>query len=66
MVEGTEDRGNLKGIHAKVPLSEMFGYTTEIRSMTAGRGTMTMEFDHYAIVPDNVAQDIIKTRTGGE
>ncbi len=63
LVESTETRGGLKAIHAKVPLSEMFGYTTSLRSMTSGRGTMTMEFDHYAVVPENVAQEIISKRS---
>lgn len=63
LVEGTEQRGLNTAINAKVPLSEMFGYTTELRSMTSGRGGMTMEFDHYAVVPENVATDIIKTRS---
>lgn len=63
LVEGTDDRGLNTAINAKVPLSEMFGYTTELRSMTSGRGNMTMEFDHYAVVPDNVAQEIISART---
>jgi elongation factor G len=63
LIEGQEDRGMTTAIQAKVPLSEMFGYTTDLRSMTSGRGQMTMEFDHYAIVPDNVAQDIIKARS---
>ncbi len=61
-IEGMEDRGMNKAINAKVPLSEMFGYTTTLRSMTEGRGSMTMEFDHYEIVPSNVAQDIIAAR----
>ncbi|MCI0597563.1 elongation factor G [Candidatus Parcubacteria bacterium] len=61
-IEGMEDRGMNKAIHAKVPLSEMFGYTTTLRSMTEGRGSMTMEFDHYEVVPNNVAQDIIASR----
>jgi elongation factor G len=63
LVEGSEQRGMMTAVKAKVPLSEMFGYTTELRSMTSGRGTMTMEFDHYATVPENVAQDIIKARS---
>ena len=50
-------------IKAKVPLSEMFGYTTELRSMTSGRGQMTMEFDEYAVVPQNVADEIISKRS---
>ncbi|MEK9160952.1 MAG: elongation factor G [Patescibacteria group bacterium] len=61
-IESMEDRGMNKAIHAKVPLSEMFGYTTSLRSMTEGRGSMTMEFDHYEVVPQNVANDIIASR----
>ena len=61
-IEGMEERGMNKAIHAKVPLSEMFGYTTTLRSMTEGRGSMTMEFDHYEVVPSNVAADIIASR----
>jgi elongation factor G len=58
-VEGMEDRGNgLTTVHAKVPLSELFGYTTIIRSMTQGRAAATIEPDHYDIVPANVAEDI--------
>ncbi len=65
-IEAMEDRGELKVVRAKVPLSEMFGYVTSLRSMTEGRGSSTMEFDHYAIVPQNVAQTIIEARTGGK
>ena len=65
-IEAMEDRGELKVVRAKVPLSEMFGYITSLRSMTEGRGSSTMEFDHYAIVPTNVAQGIIEARTGGK
>ena len=61
-IEGMEERGMNKVVHAKVPLSEMFGYTTTLRSMTEGRGSMTMEFDHYEVVPQNVANDIIASR----
>jgi elongation factor G len=61
-VESIEDRGMLKAIDAKVPLSEMFGYTTALRSMTEGRGVATMEFDHFAVVPQNVALTIISAR----
>ncbi len=61
-IDGMEDRGMNKAIKAKVPLSEMFGYTTTLRSMTEGRGSMTMEFDRYDVVPANVAQDIIASR----
>ena len=61
-IEGMEDRGMNKAIHAMVPLSEMFGYTTTLRSMTEGRGSMTMEFSKYEVVPQNVAQDSIASR----
>ncbi|MCX6701932.1 MAG: elongation factor G [Candidatus Zambryskibacteria bacterium] len=61
-IEGMEERGMLRVIHAKVPLSEMFGYTTDIRSMTQGRGSAMMEFDHYEVVPPNVALTIIESR----
>jgi len=59
-IENLGDRPGLKVIDAKVPLSEMFGYATEIRSMSQGRGSFTMEFDHYEPTPSNVAQLIIE------
>ena len=62
LIESMEDRGMNKVINAQVPLSEMFGYTTSLRSMTEGRASSTMEFDHYAVVPPNVAQTIIESR----
>lgn len=62
LVEGMDDRDMVKVVRAKVPLSEMFGYTTTLRSMTEGRASMTMEFDHYAVVPPNIAMDIKKER----
>jgi elongation factor G len=61
-IEETKERGQLKVIDAKVPLAEMFGYATSLRSFTEGRGTFTMEFSHYDTVPDNVAQEIIEGR----
>ncbi len=61
-IEGMEDRGMLKVIRAMVPLSEMFGYTTQLRSMSEGRGSSTMEFDHYDIVPKNVEAEIAAAR----
>ncbi len=61
-IEGMEERGELKVIKAKVPLAEMFGYVTTLRSMSEGRASSTMEFDHYDIVPQNVAQTIIEKR----
>lgn len=51
---------NLKIIDSKIPLSEMFGYATSLRSLTEGRGTFNMEFDHYEVVPNNIAQQIIE------
>ncbi|HSH31599.1 MAG TPA: elongation factor G [Candidatus Saccharimonadales bacterium] len=62
-IERMEDRGQAKVVDAKVPLAEMFGYTTTLRSMTQGRGSNSMEFDHYAEVPRNVADEIIGKRT---
>jgi elongation factor G len=59
-IESMSDRMNLKVIDAMIPLSEMFGYATKLRSMTQGRGTSTMEFDHYAEVSANVAQQIVE------
>ncbi|MDD3399606.1 MAG: elongation factor G, partial [Candidatus Pacebacteria bacterium] len=59
-IEETSDRLNMKVIDAKVPLSEMFGYATSLRSMTEGRGTFVMEFDNYEEVPANVAQEIVE------
>ena len=61
-IDAMEERGMNKVVNARVPLSEMFGYTTTLRSMTEGRGSMTMEFDHYEVVPGNVAQEIIASR----
>jgi elongation factor G len=61
-IEGSEPKGQVLAIHAKVPLSEMFGYTTQLRSMTSGQGSAMMEFDHYEVVPGNVAQEIIEKR----
>ncbi len=62
-IEGMEDRGMLKVIRATVPLSEMFGFTTQLRSMTEGRGSANMEFSHYAIVPSNVEKEIVEARS---
>ncbi len=57
-IETMNDRANVKVIDVKVPLAEMFGYATKLRSMTQGRGSFTMEFDHYEEVPSNIAQQI--------
>ncbi len=61
-IEGMEDRGLNKVIRAMVPLSEMFGYTTQLRSMTEGRGSNTMEFAKYEAVPPNVEKTIVDAR----
>jgi elongation factor G len=58
-IENTGDKGMNKTIQATVPLSEMFGYVTALRSMSQGRGTSTMEFSHYAVVPDKTAKAIL-------
>ncbi len=63
-VSGMGDRSGNKIIDAFVPLSEMFGYSTDLRSMTQGRATYAMEFDHYDEVPQNVAKEIIAKRNG--
>ena len=55
----TTNRGMAKVIHAHVPLAEMFGYATDLRSMTQGRAAYSMEFDHYEKAPNNVAEKII-------
>ncbi len=60
LIEETKDRINLKVIDVKVPLAEMFGYATGLRSLTQGRGTFTMEFDHYEKVPENITKEIIE------
>ena len=59
MVQGMEDSAAGKVINAEVPLAEMFGYSTDLRSATQGRATYTMEFDKYAVVPNNIADGII-------
>jgi elongation factor G len=62
LVRGMGDRAGSKIVDAFVPLSEMFGYSTDLRSMSQGRATYAMEFDHYAEVPQNVAKEIIAKR----
>ncbi len=62
MIQGTEDVHGRTLIRANVPLANLFGYVTTLRSMTQGRGSPSMEFDHYAAVPNNVAEDIAKKR----
>ncbi|MBM6615107.1 elongation factor G [Desemzia sp. RIT804] len=59
-IEGSEVRGNTTIVRGIVPLSEMFGYATALRSSTQGRGTFTMQFDHYEAVPKSISEEIIK------
>ncbi|MBG9699351.1 MULTISPECIES: elongation factor G [Bacillus amyloliquefaciens group] len=63
-VEGMEARGNAQVVRAMVPLAEMFGYATALRSNTQGRGTFTMFMDHYEEVPKSIAEEIIKKNKG--
>ena len=63
-IEGMEERGNAQLINAFVPLAEMFGYATTLRSATQGRGTFTMTFDHYEKTPKSIQEDIIKKNGG--
>jgi elongation factor G len=63
-IEGMDSKGVTQVIKAKVPLSEMFGYVTQLRTITSGRATSTMEFDHYAETPRNIADDVIAKAKG--
>ena len=58
-----EQRGNARVFKAKVPLANMFGYVNNLRSMSQGRAQFTMQFDHYARVPQNVAEEIKSGKT---
>jgi elongation factor G len=62
LVEGTENRGLVQAVKGVVPLSSMFGYMNQLRSMTSGRGNFTMEFARYDVVPQNIADEIAKKR----
>jgi elongation factor G len=63
-VQGQDQRGNALAVQAFVPLGEMFGYATELRSMTQGRATYTMQFERYEEVPSNIAEEIVDHRSG--
>ena len=63
-VEGLEPRGNAQAIRARVPLATMFGYATDVRSMTQGRATFTMQFDRYEEVPQSIASEIVSAAKG--
>jgi elongation factor G len=58
-VESLEPSGNAQSVKAMVPLSEMFGYATDLRSMSQGRATFTMQFDHYEEVPQSIATELV-------
>jgi elongation factor G len=62
-VHGMEQRGNAQVINAEVPLAEMFGYATDVRSNTQGRATYTMQFDRYEVVPPNIAEKVVGEQT---
>ncbi|HYD19912.1 MAG TPA: elongation factor G [Flavipsychrobacter sp.] len=64
MLEGMDSRNNLQVIRAKVPLSEMFGYVTQLRSLSSGRATSTMEFSHYSPAPRNVEEEVVAKSKG--
>jgi elongation factor G len=63
-VDGMDDRAGAKVIKAKVPLSEMFGYVTALRTLSSGRATSSMEFSHFADAPKNVAEAVISKAKG--
>ncbi len=64
LIEGIEEKGVVQVVKAKVPLGELFGYTTKVRSITQGRASPVLEFSHYDVVPKNIADEIIKKRNG--
>jgi elongation factor G len=63
-MQGLDSRNGAQVIKALVPLSEMFGYVTQLRTITSGRATSTMEFDHYEDAPRNVQEDVISKAKG--
>ena len=63
-IEGMDSKGTSQVVKAKVPLSEMFGYVTQLRTLTSGRASSTMEFSHYAETPNNIAADVIAKAKG--
>ena len=64
IIQGMDDAAGIKLVKAEVPLAEMFGYSTDLRSMSQGRATYSMEFKHYSEAPKNVAEAIINKYTG--
>jgi elongation factor G len=64
LIEGMDDRAGSKVVKAKVPLSEMFGYVTQLRTITSGRATSSMEFSHYSDAPKSISEDVIAKSKG--
>jgi elongation factor G len=64
MMRGMDDRNGAKVLKADVPLSEMFGYVTQLRTITSGRASSSMEFSHYSEAPKNVAEDVVAKANG--
>ena len=62
-IESMEEKAGLKIVRAMVPLSEMFGYSNSLRSLTQGRASFSMHFEHYEAVPFSIAENIVKKRT---
>jgi elongation factor G len=63
-LEGIDERAGSQVVKAKVPLSEMFGYVTTLRTITSGRATSSMEFSHYSETPRNIADEVLKKVNG--
>ena len=63
-ISGMESKGNARVVKAKVPLAEMFGYVTVLRTISSGRATSSMEFSHFEAVPNNVSKEIIEKASG--
>jgi elongation factor G len=59
IMKGMDDKNGAKVVKADVPLSEMFGYVTQLRTMSSGRATSSMEFSHYAEAPKNIAEEVV-------
>jgi elongation factor G len=64
MMKGMDDRNGAKVLKADVPLSEMFGYVTQLRTITSGRASSSMEFSHYAEAPRNISEDVVAKSKG--
>jgi elongation factor G len=64
MMTGTDDRNGVKVIKAEVPLSEMFGYVTQLRTISSGRASSTMEFSHFQEAPRNIADNVVAKVNG--